>query len=107
MKKRVQAGRNGWRKVSAVMCDKRVSARVKGQVDKTVARAAMLFGLKTEAVRKRREAELEAAEIKIPSFSLEEIRTERIRNESIRGTEYVRCFADKAREARLRIFLSV
>lgn len=82
----VQAGRNGWRKVSAVMCDKRVSARVKEKMYKTMARAAIQFGLKTEAVGERQEA----AEIKILSFSLEEIRMEKIRNEPIRETEYIR-----------------
>ena len=30
MKKRVQAGWNGWRRMSGVICDRRVPARVKG-----------------------------------------------------------------------------
>ncbi|KAM7385040.1 hypothetical protein PAMP_001139 [Pampus punctatissimus] len=36
VKKRVQAVWNGWRKVSGVMCDRRVSAKIKGKVYKTV-----------------------------------------------------------------------
>ncbi len=40
VKKRVQAGWNGWRKVSGVMCDRRVSAKMKGKVYKTVVRPA-------------------------------------------------------------------
>ena len=32
VKKRVQAGRNGWRKVSGVICDRRLPARVKGSI---------------------------------------------------------------------------
>ncbi|KAF7642013.1 hypothetical protein LDENG_00266230, partial [Lucifuga dentata] len=52
VKKRVQAGWNGWRKVSGVMCDKR-SARMKGKVYKTVVRPEMLYGLETVALRKR------------------------------------------------------
>ena len=59
VKKRVQAGWNGWRKVSGVMCDRRVSAKMKGKVYKTVVRPAMLFGLETVSLRKRQEAELE------------------------------------------------
>ncbi|MCJ8747136.1 hypothetical protein PDJAM_G00149950 [Pangasius djambal] len=42
VKKRVQAGWNGWRKVSGVLCDRRISARIKGKVYETVVRAAML-----------------------------------------------------------------
>ncbi|KAF7658937.1 hypothetical protein LDENG_00005840 [Lucifuga dentata] len=104
VKKRVQAGWNGWRKVSGVMCDKRVSARMKGKVYKTVVRPAMLYGLETVALRKRQEAELEVAETKMLRFSLGVTRMDRIRNEYIRGTAHVRCFGDKVREARLRWF---
>ena len=32
VKKRVQAGWNGWKRMSGVICDRRVSARVKGKV---------------------------------------------------------------------------
>ena len=35
VKKRVQAGWNGWRRVTGVICDKRVPARVKGKMYKT------------------------------------------------------------------------
>ncbi|KAK3553431.1 hypothetical protein QTP70_003591 [Hemibagrus guttatus] len=38
VKKRVQAGWNGWRKVSGVLCDQKISARIKGKVYKTVVR---------------------------------------------------------------------
>ncbi|KAK2875054.1 hypothetical protein Q8A73_024333, partial [Channa argus] len=104
VKRRVQAGWNGWRKVSGVLCDKRVSARMKGKVFKTVVRPAMLFGLETVALKKRQEAELEVAELKMLRFSLGVTRMDRIRNEYIRGTAHVRCFGDKVREARLRWF---
>ncbi|KAK3528644.1 hypothetical protein QTP70_006345 [Hemibagrus guttatus] len=47
VKKRVQAGWNGWRKVSGVLCDRKISARIKGKVYRTVVRPAMLYGLET------------------------------------------------------------
>ncbi|KAK3539779.1 hypothetical protein QTP70_013212 [Hemibagrus guttatus] len=46
VKKRVQAGWNGWRKVSGVLCDRKISARIKGKVYRTVVRPAMLYGFR-------------------------------------------------------------
>ncbi|KAK2920711.1 hypothetical protein Q8A73_000196 [Channa argus] len=89
VKRRVQAGWNGWRKVSGVLCDKRASARMKGKMFKTVVRPEMLFGLETVALKKRQEAELEVAELKMLRFSLGVTRMDRIRNEDIRGTAHV------------------
>ena len=53
VKKRVQAGWNGWRRVSGVICDKRLPARVKGKVYSSVVRPAMVYGLETVAVTKK------------------------------------------------------
>ncbi|KAK3574521.1 hypothetical protein QTP86_008701 [Hemibagrus guttatus] len=104
VKKRVQAGWNGWRKVSGVLCDRKISARIKGKVYRTVVRPAMLYGLETVSVRKRQESELEVAELKMLRFSLGVTRLDRIRNEYIRGTAHVGHLGDKVREARLRWF---
>ncbi|KAK3510913.1 hypothetical protein QTP70_025546 [Hemibagrus guttatus] len=65
VKKRVQAGWNGWRKVSGVLCDRKISARIKGKVYRTVVRPAMLYGLETVSLRKRQESELDVAELKM------------------------------------------
>ena len=43
LKKRVQAGWNGWRKVSGVICDRRLPARVKGKAYSLVVRPAMVW----------------------------------------------------------------
>ncbi|KAK3511415.1 hypothetical protein QTP70_007327 [Hemibagrus guttatus] len=72
VKKRVQAGWNGWRKVSGVLCDQKISARIKGKVYRTVVRPAMLYGLETVSLRKRQESELEVAELKMLRFSAED-----------------------------------
>ncbi|KAK3534100.1 hypothetical protein QTP86_002207 [Hemibagrus guttatus] len=54
VKKRVQAGWNGWRKVSGVLCDRKISARIKGKVyrsEREVAELKMLrfsFGKREE-----------------------------------------------------------
>ena len=58
----------------------------------TVVGPAMLYGLETVALRKRQEAELEVAEVKMLTFSLGVMRMDWIRNENIRGTAHVRCY---------------
>ena len=69
VKKRVHAGGNGWRRMSGVICDRRVPARVKGKVYKVAVRPAMLYGLETVALTKRQEADMEVAELKMLRFS--------------------------------------
>ena len=62
VKKRVQAGWNGWRRMSGVICDKRVPTRVKGKVYKVAVRPALVYELETVALTKRKEAEMEVGE---------------------------------------------
>ena len=81
VKKRVKAGWNVWRRMSGVICDRRVPARVKGKV---AVRPAMLYGFETVALTKRQEAEMEVAELKILRFSLGVTGMDKIRNEYIR-----------------------
>lgn len=81
----------------SIRCDRRVSAQMQGKVYKTMVRTAMLFGLKTVALRSRQEAELEVADMKIMRFSLGATRIDRIRNKYIRGTAHVRGFGDTER----------
>ena len=104
VKKRVQAGWNGWRRMSGVICDRRVPARVKGKLYRVAlaVRPAILYGLETVALTKRQEAEMEVAELKMLRFSLGVTRMDKIRNEYIRGTAQVVRFGEKTREARLR-----
>ena len=64
VKKIVQAGWNGWRKVSGVICHRRLPARVKGKVYSSVLRPAMVYGLETMAVTKKQVEEMEVAEMK-------------------------------------------
>ncbi|KAK3523823.1 hypothetical protein QTP70_010438 [Hemibagrus guttatus] len=46
---------------------RKISARIKGKVYRTVVRPAMLYGLETVSLRKRQESELEVAELKMLS----------------------------------------
>ena len=69
IKKRVQAERNRWRRVSGVICDKRLPARVKGKVYSSMVRPAMVYGL-TVAVTKKQVEEMEVAEMKMLRFTM-------------------------------------
>ena len=60
VKKRVQAGWNGWRKVSGVICDRRLPARVNEKVYSSVVRPATVYGLETGAVTKKQVQEMES-----------------------------------------------
>ena len=102
VKKRVQAGWNGWRRVSGVICDKRLPARVKGKVYSSVVRPAMVYGLETVAVTKKQVEEMEVAEMKMLRFAMGVTRKDKIRNEHIRSTVKVERLGMKMRESRLR-----
>ena len=81
VKKRVQARWNGWRRVSGVICDRRLPAGVKGKVYSLVVRPTMVYGLVTMAVTKKQVEEMEVAEMKILRFAMGVTRKDKIRNE--------------------------
>ena len=102
VKKRVQAGWNGWRKVSEVICDQRLPARAKGKVYNLVMRPTMVYVLETVAVTKKQVEEMEVAEMKMLRFAMGVTRKDKIRNEYIRGTIKVEMLGMKMKEGRLR-----
>ena len=102
VKKRVQAGWNGWKRVSGVICDKRLPARVKGKVYSSVVRPAMVYGLETVAVTKKQVQEMEVAEMKMLRFAMGVTRKDKIKNEHIRSAVKVERLEMKMREGRLR-----
>ena len=102
VKKRVQSGWNGWRRVSGLICDRRLPARVKGKVYSSVVRPAMVYGLETVAVTKKQVEEMEVAEMKMLRFAMGVTRKVKIRKEHIRSTVKVERLGIKMREGRLR-----
>ena len=97
VKRRVQAGKNEWRKESGVICDKRLPAIVKGKVYSLMVRPPTVYGLETVVVTKKQVEEMEVAEMKMGAM-----RKDKIRNEYIRGTFKVEQLGIKMREGRLR-----
>ena len=62
---RTQAGWKNWKKVSGVLCDRRVGIKLKGKVHKTVVRPAMMYGAETWAIKKTQEKKLDVAEMRM------------------------------------------
>ena len=55
----MQAGWNRWRKVSRVICNRRLPARVKEKVYSSIVKLAMVYGLETVAVTKKQVEDME------------------------------------------------
>ena len=102
IRKRVKAEWNAWRKLSGLLCDKRVLVRVKGKIPHTVVRPSMMYGLETVRTIKTQEAELNVAEMKMLRFALGVTRKDGIKNESFRLTAKVGQISRKVKESRLR-----
>ncbi|XP_063614581.1 uncharacterized protein LOC134787702 [Penaeus indicus] len=100
--KRIQAGWNSWRNVAGVLCDRRISTKVKGGIHRTIVRPAIMYGLEATVLTKAQERKLEVAEMRMLRWSLGLRRGERVRNECIRERLRVPRLQDKLREGRLR-----
>ena len=99
VKRKVQAEQNGRRKLSVVICDRRLPARVKGKVYSSVVRPAMVYGLETVEVTKKQVEETEVAEMEMLRFAMGVTRKDKIRNEYIRSTVKVERLGIKMRKA--------
>ena len=99
---RMQAGWMNWRKVSGVLCDRRISAKKKGMIYKSVVRPAMLYGSETWPMKKVQEKRLEVAEMRMLRWICGVTRKDKIRNEKIRGTTKVVEISKKMQERRLQ-----
>ena len=89
MTHRIQSGWQNWKRVSGILCDRRISMRVKGKVYKTVVRPAIMYGAETWAVKKAQEKKLDVAEMRMLRWMSGVTKLDRIRNERIRGTTKV------------------
>ena len=102
MTHRIQSGWQHWKRVSGILCDRRISLRVKGKVFHTVVRPAMMYGAETWAVKKAQEKKLDVAEMRMLRWMCGVTKLDRIRNERIRGTTKVGEISKKVQESRLK-----
>ena len=89
MTHKIQSGWQNWKRVSGILCDRRISLKVKGKVYKTVVRPAMMYEAETWAEKKAQEKKLDVAEMRMLRWMSGVTKLDRIRNEIIRGTTKV------------------
>ena len=95
VRRRMQAGWQSWRRVSGVLCDRKLSARLKGKIYKCAVRLAV-----TERMVKK----LEVAELKMVRWALGVTLKDKVRNKYIWGMVKIRRIREKLRGGRLRWF---
>ena len=81
VRRRIQVGWMSWKKVSGVLYDRKLSARIKNKMYKSAVRPAMLYGMETVAVTERQAGKLEVAELKMVRWAVGVTRKDKIRNE--------------------------
>ena len=91
-----------WKKVSEVLCHRKLSVRITGKIYKSVVETAMLHGMETVAVTERHLGKMKVAELKMVRWTLGVTRKDKIRNEYVRGTVKIAKLGDKLWNARLR-----
>ncbi|XP_060183241.1 uncharacterized protein LOC132613217 [Lycium barbarum] len=87
-----------------VLCDKKVSPRLKGKFYRVVVRPTLLYGAECWPVRTAHAQKMNVAEMRMLRWMCGHTRRDMIRNEVIRGKVGVAPVADKIRETRLRSF---
>ena len=102
--KRTQCGWNNWRKMSGVLCDKRVPPHVKGKIHKMIVQPAMLYGMETVPVTSSQVKKLEVTEMKMCRWACGHTLKDHVRNENIKERLKVESIAERCRKARLRWF---
>ena len=85
IKKRIQAGWMNWRRLSGVLCDRRISVRKKGNVFKVAVRPAMTYGAETWNVKKAQKKKLDVAEMKMLRWICGHTRLDKKENREIRS----------------------
>ena len=68
------------KRVSRILCNRRICLRVKGKVYKTVVRPAMMYSAETLAVKKAHEQKFDVAEMRMLRWMSGVTKLDRIRN---------------------------
>ena len=102
VEKRIQAGWRNWKRLSGVICDKRLSARKKGKVFKVAVRPAITYGSETWSIKKTQDKKMDVAELKMLRSACGHTRLDHVENEDIRKRVKVTEVHKKVQKKRLR-----
>ena len=102
--RRVQSGWNNWKKMSGVLCDKKIPSKVKGKIYKMVVQPAMLYAMETLPVTNIQAKKLEVAEMKMCRWACGLTRMDHVRNEDIINRLKIETISTRCRKSRLRWF---
>jgi hypothetical protein len=81
---RIKAGWLKWRQASGVLCDPRVSLKLKGKFYRTAIRPAMLYGAECLPTKRRHVQQLSVAEMRMLRWICGHTRRDRVRTNDIR-----------------------
>ena len=98
---RIQAGWTSWRKCAGVICDKRMSMKLKRKIYTTVIRPALIYGAETWTTTNREEERLNVNEMHMLRWSCGVTRKDRVPNKNIQGSLKVAEVRKKIMERRL------
>ena len=101
---KIQAGWAKWRAASGVLCDKRVTLKLKGKFYATVVRPVMGYGSECWALKKAQEKKVQVAEMRMLRSMCGVSRKDRLENEYIRMNVGVENVPDILARNRLRWF---
>ena len=95
VRRRIQAGWMSWKKVFEVVCNRKLSAKVKGKIYQNVVRPAMLYGMETVAMTEKQVGKMEVAELKMVRWARGVTRKDKIKNDNVRETVKIAKLGDK------------
>jgi hypothetical protein len=101
---RIKAGWLKWRQASGVLCDLRVSLKLKGKFYRTAIRPAMLYGIECWPTKRRHVQQLSVPEMRMLRWICGYTKRDRVQNDDIRERLGVAPVEEKLVQYRLRWF---
>jgi len=101
---RIRVGWQKWKNASGVLCDKKISIRLKGKVYRMIVRLVLLYGAEFWPIKKTQVERLMVTEMRMIRWMCSYTRLDRVRNAVIREKVGVAPLEQKIRESRLRWF---